>query len=375
MENLGGKNLGGPPVATGNQKLLFDGITVEGEAVDVDLVVSGLVISTAAAFLAKNPTGDSKVARSADDTDKMLDFIFKTVDLRRDERVYLFQGELFSRIRTALSALCGRDIKPSGLLADGASIPVSTGAAAAFGLRVPLPLSLRDDLFEEDGDVYRVGTEALKKGGLFANIQNIAGNVVLANGTAVLSGLAFDLVPHIGPGDKYYYGPSWKMETNPTQPAEVPYSQLRRAKRLFLIHDSDGTSGPYTMKGPVEMESLDATSINDAFVANRRAKGGDRTDKRGVMLMFPRKGLKLSERDMSPRQLYLKNVAGTTMDLISITHEPMDEVVAARLRGEAKTDNQGNAAKVVTPTPPSAHGSNQVHTRNASMLGQHLVTK
>lgn len=372
-EHIGARALGGPVVATGNQQKLFDGITIEGEAHAVDLIVSGKLLSTGAAFNASNPSGSSKAARGADDVDKVLDGIFTNISLRLDEKRYLFQNELASRIRTAISALTARDVQVTGALVDGTSIPISTGTALAFTVRIPAPLSLRDDLMELDGDAYKQGTEALKKGGFFPNILATSGNIVLVNGTAVLSALALDTEIHIDPaGDRFYSGPSYKVETRATGVSEVTKETLKRAKRLLLIVDST-TGGPYTQHGDVERDTQSQASVADEFNRNRRRLGGDNTSARGTVVIFPRRGLTLAEMDLTPTQVYLKDTSANNITTIDITHEPVDEEVAARVKGAAVIANKGAAVSVKRPTPPSAAGSNAVHTQNASILGRHIT--
>lgn len=372
-EHIGGEALGAPAPATGNYKAMFDGITVDGEVHFVDLLITGTLISIAAAFNAKNPSGAAKLGRTADDLDKMLDFIFNSGSLRIDETNFAFQNELMSYVRTVLAGAEARDWEVTGALVDGTSIPISSGGAIAFGIRIPIPMSLRDEVLEEDGDQYKQGTERVKRGGWLPSVKNIAGVVALANGSATLAALSFDVEPVTDPnGDKYYSGPNWKMRSDPGLPAVVTLQTLPRAKRLFMWVDGIG-AGPYTVNGAEQKTNKKtAAALISAFNRNRRRDGGDNTCARGVPLVWPRKGLKLAEMDFTPAQIYVKDESAPASQIfLTMSHETLDPAIAKRLRGQARIDNQGTNVTPSTPAPPSTHG-NGVHARNASILGQGL---
>jgi hypothetical protein len=368
-ENLGGKPIAGPVIAVGNQKALFDALVLEGECHGMDAVITGQVISSGAAFPAKNPTGANKLALGLDDLDKFLDAVFTNSMFRVDEATKLWDGELMSIVRAALSGLNATDFAVSGALVDGAVIPISTGAAIPFGIRASIPFSLREELFPLDGDQYKIGTLKLKKGGFFPQFKQVAGNIALVNGTAVLSNLAMVLVPKTDTkGDPSYSGPTYKIESNLTEKAET--TTLRRAKRIFLFATNTATGGPYTINGHVKTDQQDAASFIAAFNQNRRATGGDNTCAKIIPLIWPRKNVVLAEKDHTPEDLYVKDFSGAaTQGLISVTHEPEDQTVAGRIKGEVQQNNGGQKVVRYTPTPPSAHGSDQVHGRNKSALG------
>jgi hypothetical protein len=213
----------------------------------------------------------------------------------------------------------GADFILTGLLVDGTSIPISSGAAAAWAFAFYLPLSLRESMLE-DGDLFAQGSTRLVPGYVRTKMLANAGNVALGNGTMVVSAVACAAIPAYDPqGAASYVGPTCKF-TDPggaTLQADSP--QLDAGARFLIIDDAGSAyAGTYTTRDPIESDQVARAAYNNDYNRQWRKYGGDNSCARGTPVFSIRHGLKFHELDTSSYQPKIKNDSGNAQRLLQM---------------------------------------------------------
>jgi hypothetical protein len=360
---LGSKALQLPNIGTGNKDVLLSGIPA-GEVHGLEFNFSGTGISSAAAFNFKNPSGSNKLARSSDDVDKLLAFIFSNATWNLDGSFKIFEALDVTILRTFLSFILALDFLVSGLCVDGTSVPISSGAAAAFGFTIYLPLSLRDALLE-DGDLFKQGSDRVSKGYVRWNIAAIAGNVVLGNGTMTVAAMAWSAnVIFDAQGAKTYVGPTYKLQDRPNLQSDSPI--LDAGARFFLLDDGTTYTGNYTASAPVELDQVPKAVLINAFNRSQRRNSSDENScARATPLYAMRHGLKFHELDMSSYQPKIRNDAGNTQHLLECFIIPRS-TQAVR---DVATAIGGGSGVTTVPSSPATRGGLPVPARLSRLIG------
>jgi hypothetical protein len=170
------------------------------------LHISMGLISTAAAFNLAVYTGASAQAEGNDDIDKILNGIFNSWTLFWDNSNLC--GTLTpAQWRTILGNFNKRDF--GGTLVNGASCPISSGAATTFHLEIPIPVSLRRHFF--DGAMFTNGSERLKNGSLTYDVKALTPTVTCVAGSAVVSAVSVELKVIHAAGEAGDVGPTWRV--------------------------------------------------------------------------------------------------------------------------------------------------------------------
>jgi hypothetical protein len=244
------------------------------------------IISAGAAFVASVLTAQSAAAEGVDDTDVITAAIASALSWRIDASTYLFQNFTMPQLRTILGALNQRDF--TGTFLNGASIPISSGAAKGYSIEITIPLSLAGYL--NDGENFAQGSERIKSGSAIVNFSNPSTGIVLTNGTATLSAVTMTIETIGVVGQPTDLGPTWHAERNLNYPNTV---SLKPAPRLFLADILPAATNPvaengYTVTGQEDLPLVGVSFLDNRYQQQKQPVGGYDITQRCTPIYFMR---------------------------------------------------------------------------------------
>ena len=284
--NIGGARLQAPALVAGSmaQVNLRD---MDPGYVDCFYVHLGYgLLSTGAAF---NASVSSGAAEGADDLDKLLNAFFSSTSLYWESGNVAWNGLTPAQLRTALILFNRKDLL--GTFINGVSVPISSGAATTFRTTLRIPVSLA--AYFTAGDVFGSGTDRMVDGRFEFNVgPSLTPTVVLANGSAVVSGLQLTMEVQYSDGDRSDTGPTWRIR----RPANLKATgeKFPAATRIGLFDMTANAATHVTAYSFLGYRNTSVAAMFSRFQSERLNDGGgyDLTA-RGIPLIFAGKDSQL----------------------------------------------------------------------------------
>lgn len=250
---FGGGRMGGVPLNAGGEvQQPFTNIP-QGPISRILLKVAFSLLSTAAAFAMVVNTTASAAAEGVDDLDLLLNAMFTSLRLFWDPNS--IAGTLTpAQWRTVLGLFNQRDF--TGTVVNGVSVPISSGSAKALYVTLTFPVTL--DMYFDDGAIFANGSARLKTGAMaYTSGASLTPTVVLANGSAVVSGLSIDLKTESGAGTSGDIGHLWRVQRRLNLSNVYTFEErVMRLALLDILPAATNPGGP-TNVGPYELWTPD----------------------------------------------------------------------------------------------------------------------
>lgn len=359
MSQYGGGRMGGVALpASGTVTQNFSNIP-KGPVSRLFLTLTLSLISTAAAFAAVVSTAGSAAAEGVDDLDLLLNAIFNFFTL------YWEAGNQCGSLtpaqwRTVLGLFNQSDF--SGGFLNGTSIPVSTGSAKQVNIVLPIPVSLEN--YFEDGGIFANGSNRLETGQLDYNIKALTPTVVMANGSAVVSGLSVSLLAESGAGTENDIGHTWKV--NRQANLSTVY-QFGPGMRIALLDAAPAPSNACTAYNVEDFQLWTPTAFQTKYQQERLNFGGYDVTQRCTPLLWIGRNRKftdfVAQLGVAPKVDAVSGVSSLTVyDIVSVPPAP-----AAIERVSTKAGGGGQVT-ITHPTPRSLPPGTPIPAELAPLL-------
>lgn len=256
MNQFGGGRLGGVALQAGGlveQNFLN---MPPGPVGVLYLIFSMSLKSSGSSFTAVVDTGSSAAAEGTDDLDLLLNTLMTNLTIYADPDS--LQGSLtLPQWRTVLGLFNIRDF--DGSFTNGFTVPASGGSATAITIAVPIPYSLKN--YFADGDAFHQGSNRLRLGEFdYTSGSSLTPSVVLANGTAVVSGYSISVFVQAGGGDENDVGAVWQVKRLLNLPTVYDFDQ---GERLGMMSTTPAATwaasavniGPYELWSPAQFQA------------------------------------------------------------------------------------------------------------------------
>lgn len=311
------------------------------------LTVAFTVISTGAAFATSVGTGFGMVAEGSDDADKLLNAVLASLQLflRASRQTFNLTP---AQLRTVLALLNQRAMV--GSLLSGPTVPISSGSALAVKAILPIPLSL--DAYIRDGRGFGQGSEGVRTGQINWNFgASLTPTVVLANGSAVVGGLAVSTETEFGVGSPHDVGPTWRVERSAGQPNIV---DLAPAIRLAFLDVQPAGSNPvsaYNTNGQQDSVGVTPNALAAAYESERgMALADDITSRCTPILWLPRETV---YSDVPKRPMPFRVDAASGASALGYYDIQAETPSASEVAKQSALLGGGGPVVIGHPTPPS----------------------
>jgi hypothetical protein len=181
-----------------------------------------------------------------------------------------------------------RDLE--GTYVNGASMPAVGGAATAFSVVLPIPVSLAQ--FIEDGAIFTQGSKSLKDGRIeYKAGASLTPTCVLAGGSVTISAVSVSLMAVSGAGTADDVGMSWRF----TCPSGKPtIDELLPAGagsfRLGLFHTAAVSASTITLISIGDYVNTAPAFLGAGYQGDRLSAGGfDITARCTPLITLPRR--------------------------------------------------------------------------------------
>ncbi len=331
--------------------------------------------SIGSAFNLVIDTGQQLASEGTDDADLIAAALLSYIALDQDPGDRSVPPSItMNRLRSVLAFLNQDDY--SGSLMAGGSVPVSTGGATAFTLLIRFPISLLS--YFHDGDAYAQGSERLKQGQISpAWGSSATPSVVLANGTAVVSGLgAMKLWPEYVPGSPTDVGPTWAVRYVSGLPTIAPLGPAVRLGLLRPTSVGSDTVTTYLITGQIRTLNQSGLLITQDYVRDHVIQGGgpDLT-KRAFPLIYNSRRSKGADLPTKAVQTVVdgSNGSASSLSFYDIVARPAPGDAVARTSADAVGGGADTAPQPVAPSsvrPGMPVGTPPAFTRPRSLPRQ-----
>lgn len=325
--------------------------------------------SSAAAFALVVDTGQSAAGEGVDDLDLLLNGIFSRWIWWWDGMIQAFNLTP-AQLRTQLGVFNKRDFV--GSIINGASVPISSGSATAFKILIWVPVAL-DNLFL-DGNMFISGSKRLEDGQVQYNVgASLTPSIVLANGTAAVSGVGVDLKTEGGAGTEGDVGNTWVIDRLLGLPTTFQFDN----RPIILLADILASSA----NGGTSITAQDFTnwspSAFQAFFQQLTMPYGAGFDAsaRATYYLFPGPNAKASDlvarfAKGAPR---LQIAAGVSS--ISVTQVSMEGVKPEIVQSVSHKVGGGGDVALIHITPHASPSGSKVPDAVAAFLPLRIVAK
>jgi hypothetical protein len=324
------------------------------------LTVSMGLKSSAGAFAAVVGTGGSATSEGTDDIDLLMNACFSLLALYWDASTLAF-ALTPAQLRTVFGLLNQRDL--DGTLVNGSSVPTSAGAATTYKIVLPIPVSL--DTYFEDGGLFANGSHRLSEGRLdYTCTSSLTPSVVLANGTAVVSGLSVSIDAETGAGTEADVGMTWSVK----RLANLPTSyELDDALRLAILDTTPVNTNAASSYNVAEYELQAPSTLGAFYQAQRLRSGGYDITARCTPLDWIRQSTKfLDLNGRLNRRNKLEAVSGvSSLTVYDIQAKPAP---ATAVQSVSQKVGAGGPVTIVHPSPASLPPGTQVPAHLATFL-------
>lgn len=341
---FGGGNMGGVNLVASNDATQDFRNTPKGP-IDYFLLTIGFsLLSTGAAFALVVDTEGSAAAEGVDDLDLILNAVFLRLTMLWDPGHQAF-ALTPAQLRTILGLFNQRDFL--GTMDNADQVPVSTGSATAFSIVLKIPVALID--YFDDGNIFRNGSTRLSTGSMIYSCKSsLTPNVVLANGTAAVSGMSVSMAGFNGAGSEHDVGMTWTVK----RPANLPtqYAMAEGIRLAVLDSNPVDTSAVTNWVVAGYAQLLTPAQLGARYQGNRLRAGGFDITKRATPLLYVERERQFHDwLGHKGRDLEINAVSGvsslTVYDVLAISPPP---AVVADVSREA---GKGGPVTIVRPTP------------------------
>jgi hypothetical protein len=344
---FGGSRIGGVALsANGMTPQPFTSIPT-GPLGALQLLITFGLISSGSSFALVVDTGGSAAAEGTDDLDLLLGAIFGKHSLFADTAT--MQGnEVFSRWRTFLGSVNVRDFV--GNLLTGSTVPASNASAKTFQVIVQFPWDLRDQFV--DGAMFHQGSTRISQGRFEFNVgTTLTPTVVLANGTAVVSGLSVQTFPKACGGTENDIAPTWQM-TSPTG-IQTVYA-FDATQRLFVALQSLPSSVGLTL--PIDIGPYERTPAGQFaayYQAEQLVYGGFDITQRCTPLLYVGRTRRFQDFLANLGDQLSIDAASTNLSTLSLIDVKMLPTSPSTVQQVGQVIGAGGAVSSATIAPPS----------------------
>ena len=325
-------------------------------------ITMGLVQSTSGGGF--NAVVTAGATEGTDDLDLLLNGLFSSMSLYWEAGNVAYNGLTPAQLRTALILFNRRDLE--GTFVNGSTIPTGGGGAAtAFRVTLPIPVSLRN--YFMDGDITGSGTHRMYDGRFDFNVgSSLTPSIVLHGGTAVVSSLAVNIGVAYGDGDASDTGPTWRVR----RPGNLKYigEKFPQATRIGLLDMTANAATDVTAYSFLGYRTVAPADFASRWQADRQRDGGGYDlSARCVPLIFPAPNAKLLDFTNVAEAEWTWDVittdsAATIMDIWLVNPDPSTFQTVSTKTGH------GGATTTTVIRPPSFGQGDSIPTHLAGMV-------